>query len=213
MRWTVQALEQRQIDIVGMQELEPGQESTFMDVTGGAWDHFPDSHGKAGAANVVAWRTDQWAAVAAARQPVPYFHGHPVQMPYVLLENPSGLRVWIISVHNPADTRGPAQRWRDQAVQAEAQLIAELAADGTPVLLTGDMNDRERFFCAITEAGTVHAANSSATGSPCRPPPSMAIDWIVSTTDLTFTNYTETRRPPINRASDHPLVFADLSLN
>lgn len=213
MKWTVQALAEHRIDIVGMQEFEPVQESTFMDLTTGSWDHLPESHGRPGSANVVAWRTDRWMSVAAARLPIPYFHGHPVQMPYVLLENPAGQRVWVISVHNPADTRGPAQQWRDAAVRAEADLVAQLSADGTPVVLTGDMNERARFFCAITAAVAVHAANGGEADPRCRPPVPMGIDWIVGTADVTFSNYQSTRQALIGRASDHPLVSTDIAFD
>lgn len=37
-------------------------------------------------------------------------------MPYVLLPNlATGQHVWVASFQLPADARGPAQRWRDEA--------------------------------------------------------------------------------------------------
>jgi endonuclease/exonuclease/phosphatase family metal-dependent hydrolase len=213
MRWTVKTLTQHGIDIVGMQEFEPVQETTFMRLTADSWNHFPKSGGQAGSANVVAWRSDRWAAVASARLPVPYFHGRPIRMPYVLLEDSAGHRVWVISVHNPADTRGPARRWRAAAVRAEAKLIAQLHADGTPVILTGDMNDRTRFFCAVTAMAPVNAANGGTTSDSCRPPTPMGIDWIVGTSDVSFSGYISTKQSPIDRASDHRLVYANIALD
>jgi endonuclease/exonuclease/phosphatase family metal-dependent hydrolase len=208
MRWTVKTLTKHRIDIVGMQEFEPVQEATFMGLTGGTWQHFPQGE----STNVVAWRSDQWAAVATGRLPVPYFHGHRIGMPYVLLEDAVGHRVWVISVHNPADTRGPARRWRAAAVRAEANLITQLHADGTPVILTGDMNARAPFFCAVTSRAPVHAANGGHTSGSCRPPTPMEIDWIVSTSDVSFSGYISTRHSPIDRASDHRMVYADMTL-
>jgi endonuclease/exonuclease/phosphatase family metal-dependent hydrolase len=212
MRWTVRTLTEHAIDIVGLQEFEPVQETAFTELTAGSWSHFPYSGGQAGSANVVAWRSDLWTAVATYRLPVPYFHGHPMGMPYVLLEDSSGHRVWVISVHNPADTRGPAKRFRSAAVRAEAHLVARLHANGIPVILTGDMNDRASFFCTVTAMAPVHAANGGATGSPCQPPSPMGIDWIVGTSDVTFDGYTSTRHSPINRASDHSMVYANIAL-
>jgi endonuclease/exonuclease/phosphatase family metal-dependent hydrolase len=212
MRWTVKTLTKHGIDIVGLQEFEPVQEATFLGLAGDSWDHFPKSGGEAGSANVVAWRSDLWAAVWTARLPVPYFHGHLVGMPYVLLENAAHRRVWVMSVHNPADTRGRARRWRAAAVRAEANLVAQLHADGTPVILSGDMNDRKRFFCAITGMAPVHAANGGGTGGSCQPPAPMGIDWIVGTSDVTFSGYISTRHSPIDRASDHSMVYADIAL-
>jgi endonuclease/exonuclease/phosphatase family metal-dependent hydrolase len=212
MRWTVKSLTNHAVDIAGLQEFEPVQETAFTELTAGTWSHFPYSGGQAGSPNVVAWRSDLWSAVATYRLPVPYFHGHPIGMPYVLLEDSAGDRVWVISVHNPADTRGPAKRWRAAAVRAEAHLVARLHASGTPVILTGDMNDRTPFFCTVTAMAPVHAANGGTTGLSCQPPNPMEIDWIVGTSDVTFDSYTSTRRSPINRASDHRMVYADISL-
>jgi endonuclease/exonuclease/phosphatase family metal-dependent hydrolase len=212
MRWTVQDLAHQGIDIVGMQEFEPVQEATFMRLTRGTWAHFPDSGGQAGSANVVAWRSDRWAELASGRIPVPYFHGDRVRMPYVLLKDAAGDEVWVISVHNPADTRGRARRWRKAAVDAEAHLVDRLHSAGTPVILTGDMNDRAAFFCAVTAIAPVHAANGGSPEGSCQPPTPMEIDWIVGTSDIAFSGYTSTRDAPINRASDHRLVYTDIAL-
>jgi endonuclease/exonuclease/phosphatase family metal-dependent hydrolase len=211
MRWTVKTLTDHAIDIVGLQEFEPVQETAFTELTAGSWSHFPYSGGQAGSPNVVAWRSDEWTAVATYRLPVPYFHGHPMGMPYVLLEDTSGHRVWVVSVHNPADSRGPAKRWRAAAVRAEADLVARLHVNGIPVILAGDMNDRTPFFCTVTAMAPVHASNGG-TGFPCQPPIPMEIDWIVGTSDVGFSGYKSTRRSPINRASDHRMVYADIAL-
>jgi len=208
MRWTVRTLTKHGIDIVGMQEFEPVQQATFLGLTAGSWQHFP----KRESVNVVAWRSDRWAAVATGRLPVPYFHGHRVGMPYVLLEDSAGHRVWVISVHNPADTRGPARRWRAAAVRAEARLITRLHASGTPVILTGDMNSGATFFCAVTTMAPVHAANGGEAGGSCQPPTPIGIDWIVGTSDVRFSGYISTRHSPIDRASDHRMVYADVEL-
>lgn len=69
MRLTVQALIDHQIDIVALQEFQPPQETAFRELTADTWAHYPDSGGRPGAANVVAWRTDQWGLVAAQRIP------------------------------------------------------------------------------------------------------------------------------------------------
>ena len=179
-----------------------------MDLTAGSWDHFPKSDGP----NVVAWRSDRWAAAATGRVAVPYFHGNLVAMPYVLLEDVAGDRVWVISVHNPADTRGRARRWRAAAVRAEAHLVARLYADGAPVILTGDMNARTSFYCAVTAMAPVHAANGRRSGASCRPPTPMGIDWILGTPDVAFSGYISTRQAPIDRASDHSMIYADVAL-
>jgi endonuclease/exonuclease/phosphatase family metal-dependent hydrolase len=212
MQLTVEGLTDHQIDIVGMQEFQPPQEQAFLDLTDGTWSHFPDSHGRPGAANVVAWRTDTWQPLVTERIPIPYFGGTPVLMPYVLLQDVAGRRIWVISVHNPADTRGPAQQWRDAAVRIEAGLVNRLGADGTPVLLTGDMNDRAPFYCQVTAASALHAANGGEPHPTCRPPAPTAIDWILGTPTLAFTGYTSTRSGGLQDASDHPLIYTDVQI-
>jgi murein DD-endopeptidase MepM/ murein hydrolase activator NlpD/endonuclease/exonuclease/phosphatase family metal-dependent hydrolase len=212
MALTVQALTDHQIEIVGMQEFQPAQERTFRDLTAGTWSHFPDSRGRPGAANVVAWSTNTWQPLAAERIPIPYFGGTSVLMPYVLLQNSAGQRVWVVSVHNPADTRGSAQQWRDEAVRIEADLVNQLGADGTPVLLTGDMNDRARFYCHITSTTPLQAANGGISSPDCRPPEPTAIDWILGTPTLAFAGFTSTRAGGLQEASDHPLIYTDVQI-
>jgi murein DD-endopeptidase MepM/ murein hydrolase activator NlpD/endonuclease/exonuclease/phosphatase family metal-dependent hydrolase len=217
MGWTVQLLNAAGAEVIGFQEFQPPQEAAFLRDTAGAYALYPASHGHGGSANVVAWRNDQWAAVAVDRIRVPYFHGTAVGMPYVLLQNrTSGQRLWVINVHNPADVRGPAQQWRDQAVRIEAALMNRLGADGTPVILTGDMNDRRFFFCAITLHAPVHSATGGTTGRgegrDCRPPPDMGINWIMGTQHVQFTSYTATRHGLVRRASDHPLIYVDATI-
>ena len=62
---------------------------------------------------------------------IPYFHGRAKPMPYVLLRHrATGRRVWFANFHNPADVRGPAARWRREAVARETGLVNRLAARG-----------------------------------------------------------------------------------
>ncbi len=100
----------------------------------------------------MAWRIDRWALVRADRAEIPYFGGTLRRMPYVLLRNlATGQQVWVASFHNPADARDPAQKWRDEAERREADLAKRLNQTGTPVNFTGDMNDREGYFCNTVE--------------------------------------------------------------
>jgi hypothetical protein len=73
------------------------------------------------------------------------------------------------------------------------------------------MNDRARFFCQLTALTHVVSADGGGRpdGTACRPH-GMGVDWILGTTTLSFTGYTSTRQPPIDRATDHPLVYADV---
>jgi hypothetical protein len=215
MRGAVRALNATGVELAGLQEFQPLQERAFLDYTGGLWDTYPHSGGSNGSsANVVAWRTDRWTLVRADRIPIPYFGGQRVRMPYALLRNlATGQHVWLASFHNPADARGPAQHWRDQATRREAALARRLTATGTPVIFTGDMNDRADYFCPTVRTSPLHAANGASSGSgPCRPPANMGIDWIMGSR-VRFTGYASDRSVTTRRISDHPLVAATAHLS
>jgi hypothetical protein len=209
MRGAVQALDATGVELAGFQEFQPRQERAFMDYSGGLWDTYPHSGGTGSSANVVAWRIDRWTLVRADRIPIPYFGGQWVRMPYVLLRNlATGQQVWLASFHNPADARGPAQHWRDQATRLEAALARRLAATGNPVIFTGDMNDRADYFCPTVRTSPLHAANGGSTHpGGCRPPGNMGIDWIMGSR-VRFTGYASDRSVTTRRISDHPLVAA-----
>ena len=155
-------------EIAGLQELQAPQYNTLRSVAP-VWQVFPGPGlGPGPMANSVVWRSDVWTRVEAATVPIPYFGGRRVPMPYVKLQhNQTGQQVWFANFHNPADAHGPAQKWRNAAVAIEAQLANRLTADGTPLVMTGDFNDRAEFFCPITRSSSLRAANGGSTGSAC----------------------------------------------
>ncbi|UMG93209.1 endonuclease/exonuclease/phosphatase family protein [Nocardioides sp. TF02-7] len=220
MSWTVQLLRGNEISVVGLQEYEPSQHGMFTSMTGGSWAVYPGLQlGRKGVRNSMAWNTSVWDLVEAHTTTIPYFHGNPAIIPYVLLAHrETGRLAWFISVHNPASTRGPAQHWRNQATAKEVALMNQLQAPagpnepGTPVFLLGDFNEKAEAFCAVTSGAAAQAANGG-TASPCSPPGNTGIDWIfASTPGVTFANYVRMDGGLVNRASDHPLIFADATL-
>jgi endonuclease/exonuclease/phosphatase (EEP) superfamily protein YafD len=141
--------------------------------------------------------------------PIPYFNGRIRRMPVVhLSDRASGAQVTFVNVHNPADT-GPFQhqgRWRDQAVTREIARVRELSG-ATPVILTGDLNDRHDAFCRLTSAGGM-ASSAGGTGYPCRPPARAGIDWIMGSSPIVFSEHTVDRGPLVRATTDHPIVVA-----
>ncbi len=82
-------------------------------------------------------------------------------------------RAWFLNTHNPADARGPAQYLRDEAVRIQIAAVNRLRAETPflPVFFTGDMNDREEFFCPVTARTELRAANGgSNVGGVCTLP-------------------------------------------
>jgi endonuclease/exonuclease/phosphatase family metal-dependent hydrolase len=121
--------------------------------------------------------------------------------------------VWFANVHNPADARGPAGKWRAIATAKEGDLAASLGADGTPVIVTGDMNDKAEFYCPFTARSGMKASNGGVPGTPCQPPGDLGIDWILGSAAVSFSDHHRVDGGIVDRASDHPFVWAQATLS
>jgi endonuclease/exonuclease/phosphatase family metal-dependent hydrolase len=218
MGYAVNFLNHWRVDVVGFQEFEPEQRDKFMSLTGTDWQHYPgDTMTRIDMANSIAWRTADWQVVQENTIQIPYFHGELVDMPYVLLKSvATGREVWFANFHNPASVYGPAQKWRTKAMHREVNLANTLNDSGTPLVLTGDMNENTEYFCGMTTGAAMKAAAGGSFGtSTCDqyPPRPMGIDWIFGSNDgLTFSNYQRREGKLVQRTTDHPVVFADVTL-
>ncbi|MFP5334118.1 MAG: endonuclease/exonuclease/phosphatase family protein [Actinomycetes bacterium] len=215
-RWAVGLLNARGVDVVGFQELQRDQLRTFVGATGGGWGVYPgESAGPLGIENSLAWRRAEWTALELHTIQIPYFDGRLRPMPYVLLEHTlTGRKAWFANFHNSASNsrRGnnDGHRWR--AMMLEIDLANRLWTEtGYPVFVTGDMNEREVYFCNMTGRAPMIAANGGSNQGSCSPPPyPMPVDWIFGTGVVSFSNYT---RADVPRISDHPLVAAEATLD
>lgn len=214
MQWAAQMLSASGVSVAGLQEFQAPQYNVFRNAAPG-WAVWPGpALGQASMANSIVWRTDVWELVDTQTLSVPYFQGRPVAMPVVQLRNlESGRTVWFFNTHNPADAYGPAQQYRNRAVALEIGLAQRLSADGSPVIFTGDMNDREPFFCPMTTQTEMHAANGGSTGSACAMPPGPTnVDWLMGNAAITFSNFHSDYTPLVQRISDHHFVWADATI-
>lgn len=221
MGWATQLIRGNNVSVVGLQEYESSQHGTFSRLTGGGWGIYPGLQiGKKGVRNSIAWNTGVWELVEAHTIDIPYFHGNPVPIPYILLKHKdTGRLAWFINTHNPASTRGPAQHWRDIATSKQIALMNELQAPqttnqlGIPTFLMGDFNEKADAFCAVTARANAQAANGG-TASPCRLPANNGIDWIFgSRAGVTFSGYVRLDGGLVNRVSDHPMIYTDVTLS
>ncbi|MEI5672405.1 MULTISPECIES: endonuclease/exonuclease/phosphatase family protein [unclassified Nocardioides] len=211
----LEMLAAKEITVAGLQEFQYPQVHQLRDLTGDAWGIFPGLElGNWRADNSIIWRNDQWQVVETRTVDVPYFHGNMIPMPYVLLEHrTSGRRVWFGNFHNPANVAGEARQHRARALQIEADLARELSADGTPVIMTGDMNDRREFACPFAAASGMVSPNGAAhEGGSCVVPERMDVDWIFGTRDLTFSAFESDRSSQDRKLTDHPLITATAAL-
>ena len=212
MSWTVGLIQRLGIDVIGMQEFQPPQATAFNRQTGNAFSYYPS-----GSPNVVAWRTSVFDRVDARPNLTPYINGLRVPMPAVRLRHKAtGVDVWVMSAHNAASLArtGNNDRWRAVAREQQVRLTRQLRAGGTPVIMTGDMNEREPYFCRYTASGDMRAAAGGGTGGRCQPPPaSLArIDWVFGSRDISFSGYRAVKDGVVKRTSDHPLIVADAAL-
>ena len=218
MATTIGLLQARGVDVVGLQELQRPQMDAFVRQAGGEFAIFPNpGDPQRNKQNAVAWRTSEFTLVDARTVPMPYFRGKLVPKPLVKLRhNETGLEMYVMTVHNPASVRrvGDQSRWRAVATAKQIELTRQLLAEGVPVLMTGDMNERERYFCAYTASGRMKAAAGGSNDRACRPPPSSLarIDWVFGSDDIAFTGYDLVRNDAVRRSSDHPLVVAEATL-
>ena len=220
MALTLRLLDDHGIGVAGLQEVQRRQYAELERLAGGDWDGHPglslrpqDSH------NSIVWRTAQWRAVERHTVGVPYFRGRTDQMPYVLLRHVrTGQEVWFVNVHNPADgrSRGNHAAERAEGTRIQADLVNRLRGSSdfqTPVVLTGDMNEREVYYCRLTARTAMRAADGGSVGGPgCDPPAEPRIDWIFGSRELRLSGYRAVRSPLVERASDHPLVLTDVTV-
>jgi endonuclease/exonuclease/phosphatase family metal-dependent hydrolase len=212
MAQSVSLIQSRKLDVIGFQEFQDPQKAEFLRLTGEEFGIFHvDSDGdgpkRGDTDNALAWRKSTMEFVEGHTFAVPYFGGNPRRMPAVLLrEKATGLTAWFINVHNPANTEGPAQQWRDQAVAIEKQKIIDLRATGRPVFLTGDFNDREEAFCPLT-ANLLSISPNSIPSYRCALPRQFSIDWIFAAGQTRFSTFVRDTYTQTARISDHPIVI------
>lgn len=212
----VAMLDQKEVTVAGFQEFQWSQVRRFLAVTRGQWEIYPGlSRGPLYSENSVGWRKDTWTAVRRHTIDIPYFGGHPRAMAYVLLEHRrTGHRVWLANFHNPANIGGDFARFRAEAVGIEVRLARRLGADGTPVIFTGDMNDKRLFACPFTAGSGMHSADGTHTNAAgrCVTARTLYIDWILGSRQVHFSGYVTDFAAQRRRLSDHPLVTARATL-
>ncbi|HEV2797287.1 MAG TPA: endonuclease/exonuclease/phosphatase family protein [Nocardioides sp.] len=213
MNMAIGLLRANDVDVVGFQEFEASQHGMFTS-RAGEYSLYPGlSLGDKSVRFNLAWRSSVFQLVEAHSISIPYAGGNRIEMPVVLLESiATKRRAWFANFHNPADTPslGNNARWRAEAAGIEiAHLTALHEADGVPVVVTGDFNEREEIFCRFTAAGVFSAAAGGSSSGGCAPPPSMQVDWIFGSTGVAFDSYAVTGT---GRASDHAMVHARATL-
>jgi hypothetical protein len=210
MGWAWSLIAQADLSVVGFQELEEIQYNRMRSLSG--WSAYPGPTLDRGSIrNSLAWDPDVWELVEANSIGIPYFGGQIIRRPVVKLKNiDSGREVWFFNTHNPASTKGHGNnaRWRAAAISLEIRLANELSADGTPVVFTGDYNDRAEAFCPIVGGTDLEAANGGSYVGGCDTPAHMDVDWIFGS-GIEWQEFVSASRGITGRVTDHPFVYAE----
>ena len=210
---TAALFRQYNIAVAGLQEVHPPQYRVLRNRLAG-YDVYPGPGvAQRNKQNVIVWKSSQFSLVKGASVQIPYKRGRLVPMPVVKLRHRStGTEFWVVSVHNAPGKSRKARASKRKALARQVALTNRLLSGGDAVFMTGDMNDREGYFCRYTASRRmVAAAGGTRTATRCVPPPARRaqIDWVFgSRAHVSFSEYRFLRTPAVRRTSDHPLVLA-----
>ncbi|GAA4695917.1 endonuclease/exonuclease/phosphatase family protein [Nocardioides conyzicola] len=200
----------RGIQVAGFQEVQDDQIPALQNNLPGYAMWPVQALGSNGQRLQVAWLDSKFELVDTGS--VSYvFASQSIPLPWVRLrDREHGGEFYVITAHNSA---GGMETQRDAATTVEIALVKQLRSTGLPVIITGDMNEHEEFFCrAATEADMVAANGGSGAGGCQLPPNPRRVDWIMGTSDVAFSGYVQDGASRA-AASDHYLLYADVGLD
>ena len=216
--WTNRLLNRHHVEVAGLQEFQAVQYTKFMSITKGAWAAYPGLQlKKIDSENSIIWRTAKFDLVNATTVDIPYFDGSPRAMPVVLLrDKASGMLTYFTNFHNPADTAQHHNQghWRNIATDIETKLQNQLMRTGIPRIMTGDMNDRAAYFCALSAKAFVAAARPGTytRHGVCHADSPRAVDWILGAQRMKYSNYVEDRSHLVDITTDHPVIVSSVDV-
>lgn len=199
MRGALEAMEKHNVDIAGMQEFQGPQQAAFKKLA-------PGYAMAAEGDNAVVWNKEKFKLVERRSVTIPYFEGHGRKMPVVQLEDrQTGKRVWVVNIHNPADTKDHPHNAanRAKAINIEQHLMRELQGTGVPVMFVGDFNERNTVDNDLAQAGMDSARPNAARSE---------IDWIFGSKGVDFSNYSADHSTQSSGISDHPIIVSTATI-
>lgn len=194
------------VDILGTQELQADQLRGLQSMTGmAAYPGF--AWGEAETDNSILYDAGVFELVSGSKFTVT-FMGRPRPQPIVRLRHrATGREIYVVNTH-PSAGEGAYATQRRNAQAVLVGVVNDLKATGLPVLVTGDMNDREAFYCNVVPQAGLSASNGGSYGNGCRPPPSpIAVDWVVGS-GVTWSSYWRDTTPVTQKTSDHFFISA-----
>ncbi len=210
MKWAVQLIKSRQVDVVGLQEFQPQQYAKWVKKASAQYDIFPgyiDTHRLPAQLD----RLAQGQVPPGRRRrgsSCPTSTATCSACRVVLLQSlQTGQQIYFMNFQNPADVRGNALKWRLLGQRLQIALVNQLkTSNGLPIVWTGDMNAKKQVFCRVTkQAGMVSASGGFRSDATCQPPRGMVVDWIFGS-KVQFSNYVQDRSRKVVRTTDHHML-------
>ncbi|GAB2444577.1 hypothetical protein GCM10027062_25660 [Nocardioides hungaricus] len=196
------------VDVVGTQELQADQLAAITARTGlTAWPG--TAWGSEETDNSILYDDARFDYVSGDSITIP-FMGRPRPQPILRLRDTATQReFYVVNAHLSAGG-GRYLTERRQGQAALISLVGDLRATGLPVLVTGDMNDREEFYCRVVGPAGLLASNGGGAG--CAPPPGpIPVDWVVGA-GVTWSGYWRDTSAVTRRISNHFFISATASV-
>jgi hypothetical protein len=197
---------QHGVDVLGTQELQADQLRGLQARTGmSAYPGF--GWGEAETDNSILYDPGVFELVSGSQFTVT-FMGRPRPQPIVRLRHrATGRELYVVNTH-PSAGEGQYATERRNAQGVLVGIVNDLKASGLPVLVTGDMNDREAFYCNVVPAAGLTAPNGGSYSGGCQPPPApIPVDWVVGS-QVGWSGYWRDTTPVDQRTSDHFFISA-----
>lgn len=200
----------RGIDIIGLQEVQRDQRPVFLRNMPGYAMWPQDALGRQGYRVQIMYRTDMFEKIDDGGVNHT-FDSQRVPIPWIKLrDRQTGGTFYVVSSHN--SPRG-MQSQRVRSTHIQSQLVNRLKATGSPVMLVGDFNEHQQYFCRISSRTRMRSANGGYYANGCvAPPRPIRIDWVLGTNRARFSGYRQDGTTLAHGLSDHYLIYATASI-
>lgn len=207
--FTAELISSRGLGLVGMQEVQRDQLGVLVNRLPGYGVWPAASLGNSGIRLQIAYRRDLFE-IAGTETITTVFDRQMRPIPILRLRHrATGGEFYVMNIHN---SPLGMQAERDRARGAQIAKLNSLRATGLPVMVMGDANEKEGFFCRVGAATGMVAANGGSTSGGCRmPPPPVKIDWIMGS-GVTFSGYSREEGGLVARASDHNFIHSGVTV-
>lgn len=195
------------VDILGTQELQDDQLRVMQARTGmAAYPGF--QWGVKETDNSILYDPSVFAFVSGEKYTIT-FMGRPRPQPILRLRHQAtGRELYVVNTH-PSAGGGKYATERANGHHTLVSVVNRLKATGLPVLVTGDMNDRETFYCRVAPAAGLTASNGGSYSGGCAPPRQpLPVDWVLGAGVSGWSNYWRDTTPVDRKVSDHFFISA-----